>query len=109
MFRYRLQWLLALLLLALAACAPPPPDTTEILVSETDIKYVSVKQDVTIFRGPGASYPTAGIIFKGGWAEVTGVSPDKEWWHIPCIDNTPDNCWISADPQRTEPMGGPGS
>jgi hypothetical protein len=73
-------------------------------VLETDVKYVMVFPDVApMYSGPGDTYPQIGGIFGGMAGTVTGVSVDGQWWRVMCPDDTVGSCWISADPNVTEP------
>jgi hypothetical protein len=39
---------------------------------------------------------------------VTGVSSDKGWWRVICPDNSVGSCWVTANPQLTQPTTAPG-
>jgi len=34
---------------------------------------------------------------------VTGVSLNSRYWRVDCTAGASGNCWISADPDATEP------
>jgi len=75
------------------------------------VKYVQVSpflEALPIYSGPGGSYAQIGEIFGGMAATVTGVSADGQWWRVMCPDDTVGDCWISADPNMTEPTTPPG-
>jgi hypothetical protein len=79
-------------------------------VLETGVRYVMALPDaVSIYGGPGDTYPQIGVIFGGMAGTVTGVSPDGRWWRVMCPDDTVGSCWVSADPTVTEPTTPPGS
>jgi uncharacterized protein YgiM (DUF1202 family) len=69
----------------------------------TDVKAVLVKDDVRLRTGPGAGYDVLGLAHPGMTLLVTGKSSDDAWWQVRC-DQGPNNiCWVSADPELTEP------
>jgi hypothetical protein len=73
----------------------------------TDVKYVQAQADVTMYTGPSADYPIIGMVYDGQAALVTGISPDGRWWQVICPDDKVGGCWITADPEMTEPTSPP--
>lgn len=45
--------------------------------------------------GPGTEHDIVAMVERGAEYDIIGVSPDREWWHICCVDN--QQAWISAD------------
>jgi hypothetical protein len=70
---------------------------------ETKVRYVLALQDVTIYGGPATTHEPIGPLFEGQIAWVTGVSADESWWRVICPDDTVGDCWVSADPELTQP------
>jgi hypothetical protein len=93
--------------------SPDPFHITDVLepsvtVLETDVKYVmALLEIVPMYSGPGDTYPQIGGIFGGMAGTVTGVSADGQWWRVMCPDDTVGSCWVSADPNVTEPTTPP--
>jgi inhibitor of cysteine peptidase len=92
----------------------PPADaaggetaTDETEVSETDVEFVMANEDVPMYDGPGETNTEIGFVAGGMTAAVTGVSADGLWWRVICPDGTEGDCWISADPQLTQPTTAP--
>lgn len=71
---------------------------------DTDVQLVRVLGTVNLRGGPGTTYPRLGQVFAGQIVKVTGVSEDKQWWRILCLDGTTGNCWLSAAPTLTQPV-----
>ena len=69
----------------------------------TDVHYVQTQGDLAVLDGPGSQFAPIGELFAGQIAFVTGVSADSQWWRVICADGTVGNCWITADPQLTQP------
>ena len=74
----------------------------------TNVRYIMALTDLPVTSGPGSQFAPVGEVFGGQIAFVTGVSPDQQWWRVICADGTVDNCWVSADPQETQPTEPPG-
>jgi uncharacterized protein YraI len=55
------------------------------------------REDVSIFSGPGNTYPIVGLLHGEQIAQATGVSPDGQWWAIfvPSADN--ERGWVKAE------------
>jgi uncharacterized protein YgiM (DUF1202 family) len=94
---------------ATAVGRPAPAATARpaIVASPTDTQYIRFLINVNLRGGPGVNYPRLGQIFAGQTAKVTGVSADKGWWRILCLDGSTGNCWVSADPKLTQPTAPP--
>ena len=85
---------------------PSGPTLAPTAVTST-VNYVLVKDDVRLRRGPGTSYDALGLVHAGMTLVVTGKSVDDGWWQVNC-DQGPNNiCWVSADPELTEPVQTP--
>lgn len=82
---------------------PPEPGA----VVDTAVQYVLAKDDLNVRTGPGTDYAVEGLIFSGQIAQVTGKSADGGWWRIICTQDSSGFCWISADPELSEPTAGP--
>jgi hypothetical protein len=73
----------------------------------SQVTAVLVKDDVRLRRGPGTSYDILGLVHAGMTLVVTGKSSDDAWWQVIC-EQTPNKiCWVSADPELTEPAQTP--
>ncbi len=69
-----------------------------------EVQTIRALVDVTIYAGPGTQYPVVGQLLTGQTALDTGLLPGQLWWRIMCPDGTFGNCWVSADPQMTQPV-----
>jgi hypothetical protein len=70
----------------------------------TDVQFVLAKQDLNIRNGPGTDKDIVGGVYTGQTAKVTGYqSEDGKWWRVECPVTTATECWVSADPDLTEP------
>jgi hypothetical protein len=76
-------------------------------VVETDVEYVMALESVNARTGPGLNYAVEGLVQAGQIAQVSGISADGEWWRIVCTQDASGFCWISADPDLTEPTTAP--
>lgn len=74
----------------------------------TNVRYIMALADLPVNSGPGSQFAPVGELFSGQIAFLTGVSPDQQWWRVICADGTVDNCWVSADPQLSQPTEPPG-
>jgi Tol biopolymer transport system component len=54
--------------------------------------------------GPDTASEVVGVLPKNEIVEVTGASPDGEWWQVTCPEGTLGECWITADPRWSEPV-----
>jgi hypothetical protein len=95
--------------------APPSPipsptvaPATAISVYATGVQYIMAQSDVNIRSGPGTNYKVVGWVAGGQIAKVTGISSDKGWWRVICPDNSVGSCWVTANPQLTQPTTAPG-
>jgi LysM repeat protein len=77
-------------------------------VQDTPVQYVLALADVTVYSGPGSAYAVIGQVFAGQTARVTGLSLDWGWWRVICPGGSSGNCFVSANPQLTQPSPGPG-
>ncbi len=80
---------------------------TNVPVVKTDVKYVVAMADAPMYRGPAGTFQQIGQVMDGQLALVTGASEDGEWWRVICPNDTIGECWISADPQATQPTTPP--
>jgi LysM repeat protein len=87
------------------ALSSPFTITGGIQVKETNVRYVLALVDVNMRSGPGLSFPIIGGVYAGQSALVTGMSIDGQWWRVICPNNIVGNCWITARPQYTRPVG----
>lgn len=71
--------------------------------SASEVKAVLVKDDVRLRTGPGADYDVLGLVHPGMTLLVTGKSSDGAWWQVQCEQGPNSLCWVSADPELTEP------
>jgi hypothetical protein len=76
-------------------------------VTATDIQYVMTLDDMNMRSGPGLNYGVEGLMAEGQVARVSGRSVDGNWWRIVCTQDASGFCWISADPQWTQPTTAP--
>ncbi|MGD8402380.1 MAG: SH3 domain-containing protein [Anaerolineales bacterium] len=72
-------------------------------VESTNVKYVKALQDVSIHNGPGKDYFIIGLVASGQTARVTGINSKGNWWRVMCPNDTIGNCWVSANPNSTDP------
>jgi len=84
------------------AGAPDPP--LDIHVLPADTQFIMALEDVRIRSGPGTAFATVGGAAAGQTARVTGLSLDRQWRRVVCPDGTIGDCWMSADPQLTQPV-----
>jgi hypothetical protein len=83
----------------LAPGAPIAPNAVE-----TAVRYVRALTQLAIYLGEPGDTRTLGVIWPAGQtAMVTGVSYDGQWWRVVCPDDAVGNCWVSANPQQTQP------
>jgi hypothetical protein len=91
---------------AVAVTGAPPPAAGEALPSE--VQFVMAQLDAPMYDAPSNTAILIGQIAAGQTAAVTGVSADSLWWRVICPDGTTGSCWVSADPQLTQPTAPPG-
>ncbi len=72
-------------------------------VVPTDVHYIMALDDVNVRSGPGLHYAVEGLVAEGQVARVSGRSADGNWWRIVCTQDSSGFCWISANPQWTQP------
>ena len=70
-----------------------PATDTEKAAAETESATVTVLGDMNIRSGPGTEYDRIGGATAGEAFEITGKSPDGEWWQI---DFDGQSGWIFA-------------
>lgn len=70
-----------------------PASGTETAVPETESATVTILGDMNIRSGPGTNYDIIGGATAGDEFEITGKSPDGEWWQI---DFDGQSGWIYA-------------
>lgn len=73
-------------------------------VVPTDVKWVMANLDLPMYSGPGSQYREISYVAGGMTAMVTGSSQDGKWWRVICPDDTVGDCWVTADPQRSQPV-----
>ena len=56
--------------------------------------------------GPALTNEVVSILISGETVQVTGVTEDGSWWRVRCPDGSVGECWISADPLLSQPVGG---
>lgn len=83
--------------------AQPAPATG---VQPTDVQFVMAQVDAPILND--AIFANVGFLFAGQTAAVLGISADGLYWQVPCPDGMEGSCWISTDPQLTQPTAPPG-
>jgi hypothetical protein len=85
-----------------ATITPEPGD-----VVPAEVSYVMALDDVNVRSGPGLNYAVEGMVAEGQIAQVSGRSADGLWWRIVCDQDASGFCWVSADPQWTQPTAQP--
>lgn len=73
-------------------------------VVETAISHVTARSEMRIFAGPGSQFARLGRVAAGMMVQVTGSSPDGQWWRVICPDGSVGDCWISADQALAQPV-----
>ncbi len=84
-----------------------PTLPTGVDVLPTNVKYVKAKDVLNMRSGPGTNYDIVSLMQSGETAAVHGTSGDKKWWLIDCTTNKNESCWISADPELSQPVDKP--
>lgn len=79
--------------------------TGEIPTMPTDVTAVTVLQPLSVYDGPSSVAVVLGQRQLNEQVRVIGRSEDTGWWRIECEFNVENNCWISADPLFTQPVG----
>lgn len=72
----------------------------------TDVQFVMAQADVPILND--GLFANVGQVFAGQTAAVLGISADGLYWQVPCPDGSEGACWVSTDPQLTQPSAPPG-
>jgi hypothetical protein len=78
--------------------ATATPDTPAL------VAFVMPQVNVNLRSGPGMAFEIVGWVAEGQVVRVTGVSDDHNWWRMVCPNDTSDDCWITAQPQYTQPV-----
>jgi hypothetical protein len=73
----------------------------------TQVQLVRALQGLNVRSGPGTQFEVVGFLLQDETADVTGISYDGGWWRITCEVGYAEICWISADPDLTEPLSQP--
>jgi len=71
---------------------PPTPTTTP----SPGPPLVTTTTDLNIRSGPGVVYPVLGLLRAGQIVDVSGVSPDGNWWQIKFLGAADERGWLSA-------------
>lgn len=76
-------------------------------VQESSVKEVVTQAGlpvpVPLFRFYGVGSNPVVEIPAGQTLQVTGQSPNAQWYRVVCPDDKTGECWVSADPKRTQP------
>jgi hypothetical protein len=84
--------------------AGAPDPTLGVHVLPADVQFIMALDDVRVRSGPGTAFATIGGLSGGQTARVTGLSLDRQWRRVVCPNGTIGDCWMSADPQLTQPV-----
>ncbi len=84
---------------------PPATSRSGFPMKPTTVQSVRAKVDLNIRKGPGTTYEIVGGLFNSKTVQVTGLSEDEQWWRVLCPDGSNGECWVTADPLATEPVG----
>ncbi len=76
-------------------------------VLPTEVRLVRALEVLNLRSGPGTEYAVIALLSPGETAQVDGVSADGAWWRVFCPQDASGSCWLSADPELTEPLTGP--
>jgi uncharacterized protein YraI len=69
----------------------------------TDVKYITIRNEVEMYAGPAVKYGVIGSIPKGKTVMVTGISVDGKWWRVMCKNDQMGSCWVTTKRQFTRP------
>ncbi len=69
-----------------------------------EVKSVKTLDVLNLRSGPGTSYDSYGLMDAATVLQVIGKSSDGEWWQVECVLDAKGECWVSADPELTEPV-----
>ena len=94
---------------ALEEFEPYVPDLLEGLrlplpVEQTDVTSVTTLERVPLFRLYGVGSNPVTEVPAGLTLTVTGRAPGDGPWRVECPDGDPEECWVSANPQFTQPV-----
>ncbi len=102
----RLYWLGILQPLNAETFQQPSPEPVGDALP-TSVKWVEALEALNVRSGPGLNYAVEGKVRQGEIAQVSGVSPDGDWWQIYCTQDASGRCWISADASLSRPTSAP--
>lgn len=78
----------------------PAPTETPIPVptptAAPALTALTATTNLNIRSGPGLAYPVIGLLPVGQSAEITGLSPDRDWWQIKFSGVPEERGWVSA-------------
>ncbi len=72
-------------------------------VEQTEVKSVTTLARVPLFRFYGVGSNPVAEVPAGQKLTVTGRAPGEGPWRLECPDGGADECWVSANPQLTQP------
>jgi len=76
-------------------------------VQESSVKEVvtqgGLPVSVPLFRFYGVGSNPVAEVPPDVTLQVTGQSPNGQWYRVVCPEDKPGECWVSADPKRTKP------
>jgi uncharacterized protein YgiM (DUF1202 family) len=78
------------------------PNPTDL--QPTDVGYITIRNDVEIYSGPGVKYGVIGSLDGGQIVKVNGISADGRWWQITCPNGKGNSCWVSTKLKFTRPL-----
>jgi uncharacterized protein YraI len=64
--------------------------------SQPGVPLVVTATDLNVRSGPGTNYSVLGLLKAGQSAEITGVSPDRQWWQIRFGGAADGRGWLAA-------------
>ena len=79
---------------------PLPVATTSVSAVVTQ---AGLPVPVPLFRVYAVGSTPVAELPPGQTLQVTGQSPNGQWWRVVCPDDQLGECWVSADPTRTTP------
>jgi hypothetical protein len=77
--------------------------TLPLPVEQTEVKSLTTLARVPLFRFYGAGSNPVTEVPAGQALAVTGRAPGEGPWRVECPSGGPYECWVSANPQLTEP------
>ncbi len=88
---------------SITAPAEPTGEGPRTLASPVDFVLTLARFGLNVRSGPDTTFDIVDVIPLGNLVEVTGVTEDEAWWRVRCPDGQIANCWISADPDLSQP------